>query len=384
MNRLSAAKLAVTAISAILLGVATLPAEANPPTAHPSGPTTFPFNAAMTRVLGFRAQPSLTAPAAIPGHEYIGAGAHVHVVDATGVPGTQGTFCQVEYQNKHGYIRCDDMSAFQVLAAVPPPPPHAGSLHHFCDSVASCKTFCEQSCTLNQSSWTTSCPNIPTSGAGMIASSSQALSHIPAMRFVTASSEVRATQEVIAGLKRLDDHLAANHGSGATSFKAHVTNCYRSAASDSARECDYILKGWHIKSKWQGKEPQTQSEKNEKANGERFVDPNKLGLAWPGASYHSSGNACDIVLADSEGHDAMSCAYSPQHTYSRHIDQHTASKLLDEALTNDTVGARRLNFEAWHYEWGGTTDCRCKGAECEKYWPPGCGAGSNICAPHTH
>src|SRR3954452_19069065 len=99
MNRLTAAKLSVTAISALLLGVATLPAEANPPTAHAAGATTFPFNAAMTRVLGFREHPSLTAPAAIAGHEYIGAGAHVHVVSATGVPGAQGTFCQVEYQN---------------------------------------------------------------------------------------------------------------------------------------------------------------------------------------------------------------------------------------------------------------------------------------------
>ena len=50
------------------------------------------------------------------------------------------------------------------------------------------------------------------------------------------------------------------------------------------------------------------------------------------------------------------------------------SKALVDALTNDSVGAVRLNYEGWHFEWGGAfTSCRCKGDDCnDKHWPTLC------------
>lgn len=44
--------------------------------------------------------------------------------------------------------------------------------------------------------------------------------------------------------------------------------------------------------------------------------------------------------------------------------------MLDEEVTNADVGGSRLNFEAWHYEWGTTTASRCKAPNCANdHWP---------------
>lgn len=261
---------------------------------------------------------------------------------------------------------------------------HAANEHEltrFCDSPPSCRTFCEKACDLNVSAWKTTCSRIPQHGKGMIPDDSKSLMHVPKMKHVSVSGGVRATQDVIDGLKRLDEYLDDAPTRKALGYKVHVNNCYRSAAFDTERECDFVLKGWHIKDKWANRTPVTDHDKQEKANGDRWVNPNNVGLAWPGASYHSAGNACDIVLVDAAGAEATACSAHDKSIASKILPVQRASKLLDEALTNDRVGARRLNFEMWHYEWNGGTSCRCKAPECaEKHWPPRCAAAD--CEPH--
>ncbi|MDE2489920.1 MAG: hypothetical protein KGM24_03680 [Elusimicrobia bacterium] len=55
------------------------------------------------------------------------------------------------------------------------------------------------------------------------------------------------------------------------------------------------------------------------------------------------------------------------------LDQRLASRLLDEEVTSAYVGARRLTYEAWHYEWGDSpfgSGALCRAPDCaEKHWP---------------
>ncbi len=264
-------------------------------------------------------------------------------------------------------------------------PAHAsmGSLERFCTGDA-CKKWCGDRCTLNAHAWTTSCPGAPKTAKGAIPASSTSLGPIPKMKYVSAAHGQRATAEVIAGLKRLDDYLAASPSRAQMNYTAHVKDCFRDIAHEVDVECGYIVKGWHIIDKWAAiTRPLTDEEaakkKSEMATADRMIDPNKLGLAWPGADFHTSGNACDIVLLDSAGHEATSCGLHVGNRSSKLLDVEAASKLLDEALTNERVGAMRLDFEMWHYEWGGATGCRCKAPDChDKFWPPMCG-GAHRC-----
>jgi len=170
-----------------------------------------------------------------------------------------------------------------------------------------------------------------------------------AQHVLQAGSGARATEETVEGLVRLDAWLEASPERKEYGYTVRVNNCSRGGINDIKKECYVILKG---------------------------TDPNELGLAWPGASAHSGGKGCDIVLVDTKGRAATSCSAAAESSLDADIDFRTASRLLDEALTNDTVGARRLNYEAWHYEWDGRTSCRCKAPDCaDDHWPPMCSWG---------
>lgn len=238
-----------------------------------------------------------------------------------------------------------------------------------CGDVESCKKFCSCACSLDLHKWrpvaddgSTTCPRAPTSGVGMIAPDSPELLPIPGLRFVSAAKSVRATQEAVDGLKRLDDHLAASPARAQHGYKVRVVNCYRPALHDTEKECGFVLKAMHVLD--------TSTDPQKRAEWQPKLNPNNLGLAWPGATPHSAGNACDLVLVDAEGRDSFDWRVGEGTPHSS-IDQRLASRMLDEAVTNDDVGGRRLNFEAWHYEWGGVAGCRCKHPECaEEHWPP--------------
>lgn len=221
------------------------------------------------------------------------------------------------------------------------------------NSMAECKAFCSAACDILPSGGA-NCPRVPTSGEGLIAKDSSQLMSIakalPNLKYVKVAAGAKATQEVVDGLKRLDGWLATSPDRAKYNYSIQVNNCWRDGVYDSKVECYFIMK-----------------DKN----------PQDLKLAWPGATPHSSGKACDLVLVDQAGKVATpSTACTADAKTSSGVDFKTASKLLDEALTNDVVGAQRLNYEAWHFEWGGAVradDCRCKAPECqEKFWPPSC------------
>jgi hypothetical protein len=205
-------------------------------------------------------------------------------------------------------------------------------------------------------------PAVPRQGEGLIPEDSPQLmslhKSLPDLKYVKVSRSAKATKEVIDGLKRLDAWLATSKDREKYGYTIHVNNCWRDGVFDSQKECYFIMKG---------------------------QNPQDLKLAWPGATPHSSGKACDMVLVDSAGHVATpdNACTADAHTSSS-IDFRTASRLLDEAVTNDSVGAQRLNYEAWHFEWGGQVkagDCRCKAPECaQKFFPPSCTPRG--CAPH--
>jgi hypothetical protein len=189
--------------------------------------TTFPFNVELTKPLGFRQQPGMNAPHVLPNLNYLQPPTRVRVVGATGPLGADGTFCDIEYAGKRGFIRCDDLSAVRILTGVPNVPSVSNSCGagqsgegactkyssikqgvgtKFCRDEKTCKAFCSCACRLNLSKWrptadgsgndgATTCPRSPTTGVGIIPKDSTESVRIaaPNLRFVKASENVRAT-----------------------------------------------------------------------------------------------------------------------------------------------------------------------------------------------
>jgi hypothetical protein len=359
--------------------------------APPSGPH-FPVEATLTEPLSFRTTPSLQGAFVIKGRNYLQAGTKLKLLDSKPAFGTAGAFCTAEAMGHKGYIRCDKPSAFKLAErsspqqqAAPAPQQKGGSpvqkppaakkgrgLGQYCHDEASCKAFCQANCKLDLARWgkgVSSTCTLPAGLGGSIAPGSGELQKLPAMKFVKGASDARATADVLVALKRADDWIAAST-SWPQGHTVYVKNCWRSDVADSTNECDYILKGWHLKQKWAGKTPETKADKEQKALGDRFINPPKnLGLMWPGATPHSAGIGCDIVVHDPAGKSVTDCRMTKDDTKAQAM-----SKALVDALTNEKVGAVRLNFEGWHFEWGGTlTGCRCKGADCnDNHWPTLC------------
>src|SRR5256885_2154716 len=74
---------------------------------------TFPADATLNEVLGFRPQPGLAEEYVIPGHHYLEKGARVRLLDSTPAFGSKGAFCRAEAMGHKGYIRCDKPGAFK-------------------------------------------------------------------------------------------------------------------------------------------------------------------------------------------------------------------------------------------------------------------------------
>ena len=327
---------------------------------------------------------------------YLPKGTQLKLLGAKPAFGTTGSFCTAEVAGKKGYFRCDKPQVFHFKAAGhsaeaghaaeaahPAESGHAegaaqpthssggGKLGQYCHDIASCKTFCKANCALDLSKWgkgvssTCKFPAI----SGSIAPGSSQLLKLPALKHVKGASDLRLTQEVSAGLQRADEFIAAS-GEWPKGHTLFVRNCWRADTADSTNECDYILKGWHLKEKFASKAPANKAEQEQKALGDRLIDPPKnLGLMWPGATPHSAGIGCDIVVRDAGGKEVTSCKAPRDDSKAKAL-----SKSLVDVLTSSKVGALRLNYEAWHFEWGaGYTGCRCKGADCnDKHWPVAC------------
>jgi hypothetical protein len=244
----------------------------------------------------------------------------------------------------------------------------------FCGTVKDCRKFCSCACSFDPHKWkpdvkndgSTTCPDAPKTGPGMLPPDSPELSRLSdaGLRYVTFDASERAATTALDGLRRLDAHLAASADRQRYGYTVRVVSCYRPQLDDTEAECGFVLKGRYMLARVSD---------GQKPYWETKSDPNNLGLAWPGATPHSGGFACDLVLVDRRGHDSFDSragvteSDGPPHSS---IDQRVASRLLDQEVTNPDVGGRRLNFEAWHYEWGTTTGSRCVDPDCaNNHWP---------------
>ena len=242
----------------------------------------------------------------------------------------------------------------------------------FCGTVRDCQNFCSCACTFDPHKWkpdvkndgSTTCPGAPATGPGMIPPDSPDLHNLSdaGLQYVTFSRGERAATTAIDGLRRLDAHLAASENRRRYNYTVRVVSCYRPQLEDTEPECGFVLKGLHMLARVPDAQKPYWMEKS---------DPNNLGLAWPGATPHSGGFACDLVLVDSRGQDSFDTRAGVAGAPTSSIPQRDASRMLDEEVTNADVGGSRLTFEAWHYEWGGTiTASRCKAPDCANdHWP---------------
>lgn len=176
----------------------------------------------------------------------------------------------------------------------------------FCGTVRDCQSFCSCACAFDPHKWkadvkndgSTTCPGAPAAGPGMIPPDSADLDRLSSLglRYVTFDSGERAAAAAREGLRRLDAHLAASADRQRLGYTVRVVSCYRPQIDDTEAECGFVLKGLYMlarvsdaqKPYWQAKS-----------------DPNNLGLAWPGATPHSGGYACDLVLVDRRGRDSF-------------------------------------------------------------------------------
>jgi hypothetical protein len=228
--------------------------------------------------------------------------------------------------------------------------PSSGKLVSFCPdkNIEKCKAVCASwGCSAGKCNFDL----MPKEGSGMLPPDSPLLklsSTWPKMKNIDFGSSLKATQFVIDGLRKADAYLSdPGKQHGGKGYRIRLSSCWRDYRREAIAQCAYISQG---------------------------IDPQSRGNAWPGANPHSSGQACDLSLYDKDKKLITSGSL---------VDQgcdkfHAGSKILDEILTDSSVGGRRLVFEQWHYEWGNIDQCRCLNAQdCARYWRP----SGVTCAP---
>lgn len=269
-----------------------------------------------------------------------------------------------------------------------------GKKGHWCEG-AGCQSFCATYCTkFNPSAAWSGGSGVGTNDnpapcnfpEALVLSADAApgdLRPIPDMKNIKIDGQERATTLVIDALRRADAWIDAHPGSLPPGHVVSVNNCFRSAKENAEKECHYIQKGMHIVNKWTKAPPTTPAEealkKKQMAEVPDYLDPNTKGLAWPGPGHHTRGRACDVVVAKVQGRRTVpqfACSVDDRRISTPRAEQEKLSKMLNEILTNPTVGAARLSFEMWHYDFGLSDSekksCHCVGAECDQHWPPRC------------
>lgn len=269
----------------------------------------------------------------------------------------------------------------------------------FCTDMATCKAYCCWACDFhdekvsrdkkgNRTSrydGSSSCQRSPQDGAGIIAPNDRKLVDLGAalkdIKVLTGYSGKYATTTAADALQRLDAFLDTWPKRKETPFTVKVNNCYRraignetrpTAADGNAEEvCTRVFETMRNENK-----PEATPESN--AADETAINRTVWGLSWPGATPHSSGAACDLQLLDEKGAACFSSTAGTTKDSPCSIDQRLAVGLLNEAVA--AVGGWRLDYEAWHFEWGGNTgqgSCRCQGSQCDAVWPVTYSAGCN-------
>jgi len=186
-----------------------------------------------------------------------------------------------------------------------------------------------------------------------------------------------ATKQAAQALKRLDAVLAALPAEDEP-FTVAVGNCYRRAIgneltplsplgpdANAEAVCGELFVMMHLEDK-------TSRTKKEDVllKGLHKTSVKAFLMSWPGSTPHATGFACDLVVRDSKGKDCFGVSAGVEDSPTCAIDQRHAVSLLDQAVAK--TGGWRLDYEAWHFEWGGSTgpgSCRCQGDDCDKIWP---------------
>jgi hypothetical protein len=251
-------------------------------------------------------------------------------------------------------------------------PTHAGKI---CDTLDDCMALCACACRFDKTKWradvkddgSTTCTGLPETGVGMLPPEDATLLAVSTgMPFVKVPRGIKAIQATLDGLQHLSDHLAASENRRRLGYSVRVGSCYRRHLEDSVPECGFTLKGKYMLDK----------PNNDQATIEHWrssADPNNMGLSWPGRTPHSGGYGCDIILVDSRGQDCFDWRAGVTPPPGQNgpptcsIPARDAAAYLVDEATAAGVDAKRLTFEAWHFEWG-TDASGCRGADCSA-WP---------------
>lgn len=186
------------------------------------------------------------------------------------------------------------------------------------------------------------------------------------------------TTALAAGLRRLDAVLAALPERATTPFTVDVSNCYRRAIGNELRPaasngpdgnaeavCGELFVMMRLEDK-----PHRSPGEDRLLNGLHSTRDSAFLMAWPGKTPHASGYACDLVLRDATGAPCFDATAGLPSSPTCAIDARHAVDLLARAVIQS--GGARLDYEAWHYEWGGATgqgSCRCNTDGCDSIWP---------------
>ncbi len=250
-------------------------------------------------------------------------------------------------------------------------PTHAGKI---CDTVDDCMALCACACKFDKTKWdpnkkddgSTTCTGLTETGTGMLPPDSADLVPVAALPFVSVPAGLKATQAAADGLRHLSDRLAASPTRQRLNYTVRVGSCYRRHLEDSVPECGFSLKAKYMLDK----------PNNTQAVIDRWrtsADPNNLGLSWPGRTPHSGGYGCDIIVVDSRGQDCFDWRAGVTPPPGQNgpptcsIPARDAASYLVDDATAAGVDAKRLTFEAWHFEWGDQAT-GCRGADCSA-WP---------------
>jgi len=244
----------------------------------------------------------------------------------------------------------------------------------FCSGLDGCKKWCCCACSWDRSAWgdavcdnSINDPEDKQTGKKMIGDTKtlkELSKAIKKPKVLTALSGKWATDEVVAGLQKLDDQMGADPA--LQKYRVAVKSCWRSVRSNTDQVCGLVFKTMHME-----KIVNPNDEQKGKLKDALARSASVWGLAWPGPHPHASGHGCDLVLMDKAGgqecFDWRAGVAGPPKCS---IDAKTAVNTLTDAVAK--AGGVRLNYEAWHFEWGikaGGTSCRCDSSTACNKWP---------------
>ncbi|MBI3564094.1 MAG: hypothetical protein HY079_02725 [Elusimicrobia bacterium] len=267
------------------------------------------------------------------------------------------------------------------------------SAERFCDGTASCERFCCCSMAYDHSKWSgvydwrTTNVKAPVDIRGTLKPDAAELTDLSASlsgaRVLTDLRGKRSTRAVADGLSRLDAALDADPERATLRYTVSVRNCYRRAIGNTLEPrapvpdanaeavCGELFTMMHFE------DLPVRTEIQEKVlAGLHSGAPHAFLMAWPGSTPHAAGDACDLVLKDARGQDCFDARAGTPDSPHCSIDQRKAVAILSHAVAR--AGGARLDYEAWHFEWGGKTgagSCRCQGEACDPIWPVTTAAG---------